>query len=440
MMLSPTLTRLYLENIPSLVELPSSFQNLIQLKNLTIIDCMNLETLPTGINLQSLDSLSFKGCSRLRSFPEISTNISRLCLDRTWIEEVPWWIEKFSNLTNLGLRGCRRLKCVSLHISKLKHLEDALFPACGALTRVELSGYSSGMKADNIDTASSSLPQVELDFRDCFNLDPETVLHQESIIFKYMLFPGKEEVPSYFTYRTTGVSSLTIPLLHVPLSQPFFRFRVGALVTNSRDKFVELEVKCEFKDRFGNNFDYDIYFKVYNHYYPLEDDYILAILDCRIPLNEENAPLAQRNYYDHVEINVHISSRSWRSFEIKEWGIRLLEDSSSVKNRLGNPNSTLPHVSEAEEGNMGYNTPVQGLVNEIEHSGESGDNNVETERSTKRIRVTLIEHITIHLSILFVSMTTEFFCREDLRKGETSRPGFDSPSKRKLYLFGKSVS
>ncbi|KAG7648418.1 AAA+ ATPase domain [Arabidopsis thaliana x Arabidopsis arenosa] len=387
MMLSPTLTRLYLENIPSLVELPSSFQNLIQLKNLTIIDCMNLETLPTGINLQSLDSLSFKGCSRLRSFPEISTNISRLCLDRTWIEEVPWWIEKFSNLTNLGLRGCRRLKCVSLHISKLKHLEDALFPACGALTRVELSGYSSGMKADNIDTASSSLPQVELDFRDCFNLDPETVLHQESIIFKYMLFPGKEEVPSYFTYRTTGVSSLTIPLLHVPLSQPFFRFRVGALVTNSRDKFVELEVKCEFKDRFGNNFDYDIYFKVYNHYYPLEDDYILAILDCRIPLNEENAPLAQRNYYDHVEINVHISSRSWRSFEIKEWGIRLLEDSSSVKNRLGNPNSTLPHVSEAEEGNMGYNTPVQGLVNEIEHSGESGDNNVETERSTKRIRI-----------------------------------------------------
>ena len=91
-------------------------------------------------------------------------------------------------------------------------------------------------------------------------------------------------------------------------------------------------------------------------------------------------------------------------------GYTTLRGLSSAKNRLDNPNSTLPHVSKAEEGNMGYNTPVQGLFNEIEHSGESGDNNVETERSTKRIRVTLIEHITIHLSILFVSMTTEFFC------------------------------
>ncbi|AEE31370.1 Disease resistance protein (TIR-NBS-LRR class) family [Arabidopsis thaliana] len=388
MMLSPTLTSLHLENLPSLVELTSSFQNLNQLKDLIIINCINLETLPTGINLQSLDYLCFSGCSQLRSFPEISTNISVLYLDETAIEEVPWWIEKFSNLTELSMNSCSRLKCVFLHMSKLKHLKEALFRNCGTLTRVELSGYPSGMevmKADNIDTASSSLPKVVLSFLDCFNLDPETVLHhQESIIFNYMLFTGKEEVPSYFTYRTTGSSSLTIPILHVHLSQPFFRFRIGALVTNKEEP-VELEVKCEFKDRFGNNFDYDIYFEVNKDRYYGEDCYNIAILDCRIPLNEDNAALAQRNYYDHVDIKIEQLDK--RYSDIEQWGIRLLEDCSSAETRLDNySNSTLPHVSEAEEGNKGY-TPLQGLVNEIEHSEEPGDINVETERSTKRMRL-----------------------------------------------------
>ncbi|KAG7611939.1 Leucine-rich repeat 3 [Arabidopsis suecica] len=395
MMLSPTLTSLQLCNIPSLVELPSSFQNLNQLKFLDITNCRNLKTLPTGINLKSLDHLCCNGCSQLRSFPEISTNISRLELEETGIEEVPWWIEKFSNLIELSMSHCSRLKCVSLHISQLKHLKQALFPDCGSLTRVELSGYPSGMevmKAENIDTAcpwirkySTFLSKVKLDFRDCFNLDPETVLHQESIIFKYMLFPGKEEVPSYFTYCTTGSSSLTIPLFHVPLSQPFFRFRVGALLTNNAQA-VDLEVKCEFKDRFGNSFDYDIYFQARYHNCITEDDYIIAILDCRIPTNEDNASLAQGNYYDHVDIEIEQMDSY---VDIEEWGIRLLEeDCSSAETRLNNPNSTLPHVSEAEEGNMGYYTPLQeGLVNEIEHSGESVDNNVETERSTKSMRL-----------------------------------------------------
>ncbi|OAO90357.1 hypothetical protein AXX17_AT5G44710 [Arabidopsis thaliana] len=385
-MLSPTLTSLQLQNIPNLVELPSSFQNLIQLEVLDITNCRNLETLPTGINLQSLDSLSFKGCSRLRSFPEISTNISSLNLDETGIEEVPWWIDKFSNLGLLSMDRCSRLKCVSLHISKLKRLGKVDFKDCGALTIVDLCGCPSGMEmeANNIDTVS----KVKLDFRDCFNLDPETVLHQESIIFKYMLFPGKEEVPSYFTYRTTGVSSLTIPLLHVPFSQPFFRFRVGALVTNVKHG-KNIKVKCEFKDRFGNSFhvgsdDFYVYLLFTKSQ---KGSQMLTILDCCIPLNEGNASLAQGNYYDHVDINIHISSGGWRStFELKEWGIRLLEDSSSAENQLGNPNSTLPHVSEAGEGNMGYNTPVQGLVNEIEHSEESGDINVVTKRSKKRMR------------------------------------------------------
>ncbi|CAL9242328.1 unnamed protein product [Arabidopsis halleri] len=47
-LLTPSLTNLDLTNIPSLVELPSSFQNLNELELLRITNCINLETLPTN--------------------------------------------------------------------------------------------------------------------------------------------------------------------------------------------------------------------------------------------------------------------------------------------------------------------------------------------------------------------------------------------------------
>ncbi|KAH0899200.1 LOW QUALITY PROTEIN: hypothetical protein HID58_048768 [Brassica napus] len=94
--MAPSMRQLYLSDIPSLVELPSSFQNLRQLEKLEIENCLNLETIPTGINLKSLWKLNLSGCSRLRTFPDISTNIKYLYLNETAIEEVPCWIEKFT--------------------------------------------------------------------------------------------------------------------------------------------------------------------------------------------------------------------------------------------------------------------------------------------------------------------------------------------------------
>ncbi|KAL9282528.1 putative TIR domain, AAA+ ATPase domain, P-loop containing nucleoside triphosphate hydrolase [Arabidopsis thaliana] len=363
-MLSPTLKRLKLENIPSLVELPSSFQNLNQLKELSITYCRNLETLPTGINLKSLSYLCFKGCSQLRSFPEISTNISVLNLEETGIEEVPWQIENFFNLTKLTMRSCSKLKCLSLNIPKMKTLWDVDFSDCAALTVVNLSGYPSDTLSEEEDDSLDPF----LDFRGCFSLDPETVLHQESVIFNSMAFPG-EQVPSYFTYRTTGTSTIlpNIPLLPTQLSQPFFRFRVCAVATAFN--IVSIQVNSRFTGRFGNSFDF---FGEGHEFMEIRKGDML-IFDCRIPFNEDNALLA-RGDYDHVDMNIHISGDSESTFELKGWGIRLLEDCSSVENRLVNPTHAY--------------TPVQGLVNEIEHNEDSGDNNVETKRSAKRMRIT----------------------------------------------------
>ncbi|KAG7559156.1 Toll/interleukin-1 receptor homology (TIR) domain [Arabidopsis thaliana x Arabidopsis arenosa] len=199
-MLSPSLTRMYLSNIPTLVELPSSIQNLHKLEELSIWNCKNLETLPTGINLKSLYSLDLSGCSQMRCFPDISTNISELFLNETAIEEVPWWIENFSNLS---------------------------FIICGELSEVILNNSPSSV------TNNTHLP-VCIKFINCFKVDHEALLMEQSVFFEFSC----DEVPSYFTHQTAGASLINVPLLHISPCQPFFRFRACALV-DSESIFID---------------------------------------------------------------------------------------------------------------------------------------------------------------------------------------------------------
>ncbi|CAA0384486.1 unnamed protein product [Arabidopsis thaliana] len=77
-----------LSNCSNLVELPSSIGNLRKLTLLLMRGCSKLETLPTNINLTSLITLDLTDCSRLKSFPEISTHIDSLYLIGTAIKEV----------------------------------------------------------------------------------------------------------------------------------------------------------------------------------------------------------------------------------------------------------------------------------------------------------------------------------------------------------------
>ncbi|CAN6855818.1 unnamed protein product, partial [Brassica oleracea] len=127
--LSPSLRYLHLSYIPTLVELPFSFQNLHKLAILEIRNCENLETLPTRIYLQSLRFLDLSGCSKLRTFPDISTNIEDLNLSKTAIEEVPPWIEKFTNLHKLEMKGCVNLEALPTGIN-LPSLECLNLSGC----------------------------------------------------------------------------------------------------------------------------------------------------------------------------------------------------------------------------------------------------------------------------------------------------------------------
>lgn len=91
----------------SLVELPFSIQYLHKLKKLDMSLCKNLETLPTGINLQSLYHLNLYGCSRLISFPDISANILEVDLDGTTIKDFPsnLCLEKFVHLSMCRMKS-----------------------------------------------------------------------------------------------------------------------------------------------------------------------------------------------------------------------------------------------------------------------------------------------------------------------------------------------
>ncbi|KAG7605137.1 Toll/interleukin-1 receptor homology (TIR) domain [Arabidopsis thaliana x Arabidopsis arenosa] len=328
-MLSPSLTKLFLSDIPSLVELPSSFQNLHNLEHLNIARCTNLETLPTGVNLELLEQLDFSGCSRLRSFPDISTNIFSLVLDGTGIEEVPWWIEDFYRLSFLSMIGCNNLQGVSLNISKLEKLETVDFSDCEALSHASWDTIPSAvaMATENI---HSKLP-VCIKFSNCFNLDHKALLLQQSI-FKQLILSGGEMF-SYFTHRTTGTSLTNIPLLHISPCQPFFRFRACALVdTESMDigsVFFQVQVSCRFTDRLGNYLDSPYQHEVFA---VLEKGSHMVISDCCFPFNEDNAPLAEL-IYDHVDIQFHFTQDN-DELKLIGCGLRLSEADNDLGNEI----------------------------------------------------------------------------------------------------------
>ncbi|KAF8115160.1 hypothetical protein N665_0029s0006 [Sinapis alba] len=385
---APNLEELYLADCQSLEMLPSSIRYLKNLKTLNMEECRKLEVLPTNINLESLSNLTLYGCSLIRSFPDISRNISVLSLENTAIEEVPWWIEKITGLTRLLMSGCSKLSRISPNISKLKHLEDVDFSFCFALTEdswhndpqvVVLAPIGDLDMSDNTFTRLPhslvsikpqelnigncrnlvSLPELQtlslkvLRAQDCESLEsishpsqnPETILHfincfkleQESLIrssvFKYMILPGGE-VPEYFTHRASG-SYLMIPLLESFLYGSFLRFRACLLIDTDSTKPTWaksiIRVLCLLKGNQGNHFhSSDIHILIFIT--RLLDRH-LAIFDCCFPLDKGSNPLAASNY-DAVEIKF-----GWDVCEIKECGIQFFSEvSPSSDNQLGDAN------------------------------------------------------------------------------------------------------
>lgn len=217
--------------------------------------CTGLEVLPNDVNLVSLNQyFNLSGCSRLRSFPQISTSIVYLHLDYTAIEEVPSWIENISGLSTLTMRGCKKLKKVASNSFKLKSLLDIDFSSCEGVRTFsdDASVVTSNNEAHQPVTEEATFhlghstisaknraslrsvspsffnPMSCLKFQNCFNLDQDARKLILQSGFKHAVLPGKEVHP-YFRDQACG-TSLTISLHESSLSLQFLQFKACILL------------------------------------------------------------------------------------------------------------------------------------------------------------------------------------------------------------------
>ncbi|KAK2639901.1 hypothetical protein Ddye_027696 [Dipteronia dyeriana] len=117
----------HLTGIPNLSDFPS-------LEEVHLRDCKSLVDLTSAVQqLNNLRYLNLYGCINVTKFPLISGNIERLSLIGTAIEEVPSSIQSLTNLTELDLSECTRLKHVSPSICKLKSLSTLDLTDCSQL-------------------------------------------------------------------------------------------------------------------------------------------------------------------------------------------------------------------------------------------------------------------------------------------------------------------
>ncbi|CAG7883716.1 protein SUPPRESSOR OF npr1-1, CONSTITUTIVE 1 [Brassica rapa] len=389
--MAPNLMYLRLNNCKSLVTVPSTIGSLCKLVGLEMKECTMLEVLPTDVNLSSLRTLYLSGCSRLRSFPQISRSIASLYLNDTAIEEVPCCIENFWRLSELSMSGCKRLKNISPNFFRLRSLHLVDFSDCGEVITV-LSDASIKAKMSiedhfsliplfenteerykdgaDIDWAGVSRNFEFLNFNNCFKLDRDA---RELIIRSYMkptVLPGGE-VPTYFTHRASG-NSLAVTLPQSSLSQDFLGFKACIAVeppNKAETPYVQMGLRWYFRGRSSVH-----HFTVYHHSFKMDEDHLL-MFHFGFPLEEVNYTSSELDYI-HVEFEYcyhkyacsdiygpdsHTQPCLMSLKMIKGCGLRLL-------NLSGSPYGAV-------------------RISETEYSQQSGESDRESGRSNKRMRM-----------------------------------------------------
>ena len=106
------------------------------LKHLILLDlnnCKFLKSLPSKISWESLDIFILSGCSKLKKFPKIMRNMSRLLklyLDGTTIEDLPLSMEQLTGLIKSDLTKCKSLSSLLGVICNLTSLKTLTLSGC----------------------------------------------------------------------------------------------------------------------------------------------------------------------------------------------------------------------------------------------------------------------------------------------------------------------
>nr|KYP61504.1 TMV resistance protein N [Cajanus cajan] len=190
-------------------ELPSSFENLVGLRILRLIMCIDLESLPNSIvNLNLLSELDCSGCAKLTEIPSDIGRLSllrKLSVQESGIVNLPQSIFHLSCLKSLDLSDCKNLQCIPQLPPFLKQL---LAYDCPSIKRV--------MPNSRIQIPSDSKEGIfKFHLTNSQQLDPSARVNIVDVAWLkitdnayrsvFFYFPGSE-VPHWFPCRAEGHS------------------------------------------------------------------------------------------------------------------------------------------------------------------------------------------------------------------------------------------
>ncbi|CAN7136936.1 unnamed protein product [Brassica rapa subsp. narinosa] len=225
------LERLVLNDCESLIELPSSFSSLHKLRVLKMVYCVKLQVVP-NLNLASLEMVDMDGCSGLRSFPDISRNITTLVIAYTSVEELSASsIRLLSRLCHLDISGSRNLKTLTHVPESVTHLDLSytsieMIPDCikclHGLQHLYLAGcrklrslpelpislmtvLAEGCESLVAVSCFLDTPNAQLNLSSCFKLSREArrAIIQQRFLRGWGCLPGRK-IPAEFSHRGKG--------------------------------------------------------------------------------------------------------------------------------------------------------------------------------------------------------------------------------------------
>ncbi|TXG70965.1 hypothetical protein EZV62_005900 [Acer yangbiense] len=309
-----SLERLYVEEDP-IRELPPS---IIYLKNLVFISFRGCKELTlSGFeffpdNLKHL-SLRDSGITELPEFPHgFLCSLRALDLSGTSLESIPASIINLSNLDNLCIRNCKRLKC-------LPKLQLGGIEAHGCTSLEVLPGLSFGLR-DYI---------ISANFAKCFKLNQNIF---EDIVedalpnikqvdgFAQLWYPGSE-IPKLFEFRSMR-SFINVELPPNWFNNNFLGFAICVVVS---DHLIDFEAKCsDDSSDDESHMRWKCYFKSKDGHQFVWDNVGTSIYSNHVFVKSPILPFSLREllcYENEVSFEFHLDSSS---LKIEKCGVHLM--------------------------------------------------------------------------------------------------------------------
>jgi Leucine-rich repeat (LRR) protein len=192
----PNLEKLVVDGCTNLREVHPTIGVHKRLTLLNLKGCKNLSSLPSKLEMESLEILILSGCSKVNNIPEFMENmecLTKLYLDGTAITKLPTSFKHLSGLGSLNLRDCKNLLCLPTTLFNMKSIKYLNISGCSKLDilPVNLGNAESLEELDMGGTSITKLPLsiehlanlASLNLKDCENLLclPRTIFNMKSL-------------------------------------------------------------------------------------------------------------------------------------------------------------------------------------------------------------------------------------------------------------------